>query len=145
MIRFAEGARCGGVSVFDIKPTREANVPIIMAFLYVGIVGIAYLWSPHLRSRLEWDDAAAKRDDLAGGGHTGCALVAHVIRERGTSAAPAATAPAAPTRLPCTTSGMVIAGPGWKLLLDWDRQLLNRRDGHKSPPTLRVGRRRRER
>jgi hypothetical protein len=39
VVRFAhmEGARHTGVSIFDVKPTRVANIPVCMFFNCVGV------------------------------------------------------------------------------------------------------------
>ncbi len=37
MVRLFEGARRGGVPIFDIESTRKTNIPIVVAFINVGV------------------------------------------------------------------------------------------------------------
>ena len=122
MIRFFEGARHGGVPIFNVKTTRKANVPVVVALVDVGIIRIPNLWGAILDCCLERYNAVPIGDNLSLDAHSCDALRLHVVHEWGTSAS-STTVSAPATTASCASARAEI--PGGKLLLDRNRKLLD--------------------
>ncbi len=122
MIRLFEGACRGGVPIFDIKSTRKTNIPIVVMFINVGVVGVPDLSCSHGDGRVERDNSASVWDNLALHAHIGATIRLLIVRKRGTSTA-STTAPTPATWASSAPPGAEI--PGGKLLLERDRELLN--------------------
>ncbi len=123
MIHFFEGARHGGVPIFNVKTTRKANVPVVVALVDVWLIRIPNLRGAILDCCLERCNAAPIGDNLALDAHSCSALRSHVVREWGTSTS-STTASASATTVSCASARAEI--PGGKLLLDRNRKLLDR-------------------
>ena len=142
MICLFEGARRGGVPIFDIKSTRKTNIPIVVAFVNVGVVGVPDLCCSHGDGRVERDTSASVWDNLALHAPTGATICSLIVREWGTSTS-STTAPTPATWASSPSPGAVI--PGGKLLLERDRELLYRGYVDDGPvPSCRIGRGRRK-
>ncbi len=142
MIRLFEGARGGGVPIFNIKSTRKTNIPIVVAFVNVGVVRVPDLGCSHGDGRVERGTSASVWDNLALHAPTGATVCLLIVRERGTSMS-STTAPTPVTWASSPSPGAVI--PGGKLLLERDRKLLYGGYLDDDPvPSCRIGRGRRE-
>ena len=135
MIGLFEGGRCRGVPIFNVKPTRETNVPIVVAFINIRIVRVPNRRRPVWDGRLERHDAAAIRDNLVRS--PACnpqTLGPHVIRKWSTALS-----------TPTTTTAPTATTSAGKLLLNGDCELLDRGNHGCGATCGMVDRRRRER
>jgi hypothetical protein len=142
MIHLFEGARRGGVPIFDIESTRKTNIPIVVAFINVRVVGVPDLSCSHGDGQVERDNSASVWDNLALHAHTGATICLLIVRKRGMSTA-STTGPTPATWALSAPPGAEI--PGGKLLLERDRELLDQGYvGDGSVPSCRIGGGRRE-
>ena len=116
MICLFEGARCRGVPIFDVKPTRETNVPIVVVFVDIRIVRVSNCGRAVWDGWLERHNAAAIWDNLVRS--PGCnmhPLGPHVIHKWSTTLS-----------TPTTTTALTAMTSAGNLLLEGDCELLDR-------------------
>jgi hypothetical protein len=120
-----EGARDGRVSIFDVKSTSEAHIPIVVYLIDVGEIQVAALL---LDTGGSWELCYTFPVLNQVGRPWGSSSAMHGIR-KWRAAATASASTAAATATPTLTSTSRVENPcGCKWLLRWDSHLLDRQD-----------------